>query len=121
MDVAKAVVVYWNDKGHSAQIKYQKLQEWHVPICPACFLITNWARDFDRWEHISMRASGSGCLPDSTIDLAIMEQLDISPFHSVRSLASTIKRSLTTVWTHLRCMGFVIKHLRFVPQKLSPV
>jgi hypothetical protein len=75
----------------------------------------------DRGEDISIGASGNGRLPDSTIDLAITEKLDISPFHSIRSLALTIKRSPTTVWTHLRCMGFVIKHLQFVPHTLSSI
>jgi hypothetical protein len=100
---------------------YQKLQVRPVSICPTYSSITNWARALDRWEDISMRASGSGRLPDSTIDFAMTERLEISPFHLIRSLASTIKRSPTTVWTHLHCMSFVIKHHRFVPQKLSPV
>jgi hypothetical protein len=72
-------------------------------------------------EDISMRASRSGRLPTNTIDLAIAEELDIFPFHSIRSLASTIKRPPTTVWIHLYCMDFAIKHLRFVPHTLSSV
>jgi hypothetical protein len=51
----------------------------------------------DRGEDISIGASGNGRLPDSTIDLAIPEKLDISLFHSIRSLSSTIKRPPTTV------------------------
>jgi hypothetical protein len=85
MDVAKVLVVYWHDKEYSAQTMYQKLQARSVPICPAYSSATNWVRALDRGEDISMRASGSGCLPDSTIDLTITEELDIYLFHSVRS------------------------------------
>jgi hypothetical protein len=85
MDVAKVLIVYWHDKGYSAQTMYQKLQARPVPICPAYSSITNWVGAVDRGEDISMRASRSGRLPDSIIDLAITEELDICLFHSVRS------------------------------------
>jgi hypothetical protein len=121
MDVAKVLVVNWHDKGYSAQTMYQKLQAQHAPICPAYSAITNWVRVLDRREDISMRASRSGRLPDNTIYLAIIKKLDSSPFQSVRLLASAIERSPKTIWTHSHCMGFVIRHLRFVPHTLSSI
>jgi hypothetical protein len=36
-------------------------------------------------KDISKRTSGSGRLPDDTTDIAIAEELDIAPFHSVLS------------------------------------
>jgi hypothetical protein len=68
-----------------------------------------------------MRASWSDYLPHSTIDLVMAEELDISSFRSVPSLASTIRRPPTTARTYLHCLGFVIEHLRFVPHTLSAV
>jgi hypothetical protein len=38
----------------------------------------------------------------------------MSLFYLVRSLASIIKSPPTMIWTHLFCIGFVIKHLQFV-------
>jgi hypothetical protein len=119
--IFKNFVVYWHDKGYSAKIMHQKLQARPVLTCPAYSSITNWIRAIDRREDIAMRQSGSSRLPDDRIDDAITEELEISPFHSVRSLASAIKRPRVRVWCHLHSMSFVIKYLRLVPHMLSPV
>jgi hypothetical protein len=100
---------------------YQKLQARPLLTCPADSSITNWIKALDREEDISMRASGSGRLPDDRINDPIAEELEISPFHSVRSLASAIKRPRETIWCHLHSMRFVVKHLRLVPHTLSLV
>jgi hypothetical protein len=72
-------------------------------------------------EEISMRLSGSALLLDDRNHDPIAEELEISPFHSVHSLASAIKRLRETVWCHLHSIGFVVKHLRLVPHTLSLV
>jgi hypothetical protein len=121
MDLAKVFFIYWHDKGYYAQIIYQKLQTRPLVTCATYFSITNWIRALDRGEDISVRAFGSVRLPDDRIDEAIAQELDISPFHSMRSLASAIKRPPPIVWCHLHSMGFGIKHLRLVPHSLSEV
>jgi hypothetical protein len=121
MDVAKVLVVYWHDKGYSAKTMHQKLQTRPVLTYPAYSSIANWIRALDRGEDISVRFSGSSRLVDDRIHEAIAQELDISPFHSVRSLASAIKRPPPTVWCHLHSMGFGIKHLRLVLFSLSEV
>jgi hypothetical protein len=121
MDIAKILIVYWHDKEYSSQTMYQKLQARHLLICPAYSSITNWIRALDRWKDISMRASGSDRLPADRINDAIAEELEISPFDSLCSFASAIKRPRETVWCHLHSMGFVVKYLRLVPHTLPPV
>jgi hypothetical protein len=121
MDFAKVLVIYWHDKRYSAQTMHQKLQAHSLVTCSAYSSVTNWIRALDSGEDISVRASGSGHLPDDRINEAIAQELDISPFHLVRSLASAIKKPPPTVWCHLHSMGFVIKHLRLVPHSLSEV
>jgi hypothetical protein len=118
IDVAKILIIYWHDKKYSAKTMYQKLQARSVLTFPACSSITDWIRAFDQGEDISMRASGSGRSPDDRIDDDIAEELEISPFHSVHSLASAIKHLRETVRCHLHSMYFVVKHLRLVPHAL---
>jgi hypothetical protein len=77
MDFAKVLVVYWHDKAYSAQTMYQKLQARSLVTCPAYSSVTNWIKALDRGEDISVRASGSGRLPDDRIDEAIAQELDI--------------------------------------------
>jgi hypothetical protein len=78
-------------------VRLRSVQKAHSFKTPSYSSITNSVMALDRREDISIRAVGNGHLPDSTIDLAITEGLDISLFHSVRSLASTIKRLPRTV------------------------
>jgi hypothetical protein len=99
----------------------QKLQAWLRLTRPAYSSITNWIRALDRAEDISMRAWGRGRLPDDGINDAIAEKRKISPFYSVRSLASAIKSPQETVWCHLHSIGFVVKYFRLVAHTLSSV
>jgi hypothetical protein len=98
MGAAKILMVYWHEKGYSAQAMHQQLLEWVSPLYPADSTFTNWIKAIERDGDISTRASGRGGVPDDIIDLAIAGVLKIAPFHSVRSSASIIKRPRTTVW-----------------------
>jgi hypothetical protein len=55
-------------------------------------------------------------IPEETLVINAFEK---SPFHSVRSLASTIKIPPTTVWRHLHARGYVVRNLHIVPHMLS--
>jgi hypothetical protein len=54
------------------------------------------------------------------IDDAILDALDKQPFPSVKELARLTCIPTTTVYRHLtRSVGFVVKHLRWVPHTLT--
>jgi hypothetical protein len=58
--------------------------------------------------------------PPTIIDDAILEGFDKQPFSSVRELAKLTCIQTTTVYRHLtRSLGFVLKHLRWVPHTLT--
>jgi hypothetical protein len=119
MEDAKALVVYWHAKGHPATKMYTKLLARAGEACPAYSTITNWVRALTRGEDIQGHASGGGRLPDERVDALIASAMEESPFHSVRSLASTIKIPSTTVWRHLHSSGYVVRNLHIVPHALS--
>jgi hypothetical protein len=56
---------------------------------------------------------------DGLVDFKILLELTAFPFHSVRTLASSLKISHSTIYDHLRRGNFTIKHLRWVPHTLD--
>jgi hypothetical protein len=58
--------------------------------------------------------------PPDVVDHAILEALDQTPFASVRELAKATCIPHTTVWRRLtESLGFVVKHLHWVPHSLT--
>jgi hypothetical protein len=56
------------------------------------------------------------------VDGAILEALNNKPFSSVRKLAKFPWIPTTTVYQHLTgLLGFVLKHLRYVPQTMTDI
>jgi hypothetical protein len=98
---------------------YTKLLARAGEACSANSTITNWITAITRREDIHGHASGVGRLPNDRVDTLVINALEESPFHSVRSLASTIKISPTTVWRHLHARDHVVRNLRNVPHMLS--
>jgi hypothetical protein len=97
MEDAKALVIYWNENHYSATKMCTKLLARPGEACPANSTSTNWIRTVTRGEDIHGHASGEGQLPDDKVDTLVINVLEESHFHSVRSLASTIKIPPTTV------------------------
>jgi hypothetical protein len=58
--------------------------------------------------------------PTTIIDDAILDALDKQPFSSVKKLAKLTCIPTMTVYRHLRrSLGFVVKHLRWIPLTLT--
>jgi hypothetical protein len=74
-----------------------------------------------RGDDIHGHPSGGGHLPDDRVDTLVINALEESPFHSVRSLASTIKMPPTTVWQYLHAKGCVVRNPHIVLHMLSLV
>jgi hypothetical protein len=87
--------------------------------CLTYSIITNWIRALTRGEDIHGHAAAGGRLPNDRVDTRVTNALEESPFHSVRSSASTIKIPPTTVWRHLHARGYVVRNLHIVPHMLS--
>jgi hypothetical protein len=115
MEDAKVLVIHWHEKDYSAMKMCTKLLARAREACPADSTITNWIRAFTRGEDIHGHASGGERLPDDRVDILIINVLEESPFHSVCSLASTIKIPPTTVWRHLHASGYVVRNRTSFP------
>jgi hypothetical protein len=90
MENTKALVMCWHEKHYPATKIYTKLLA-RPRSMPAYSTVTNWIRALTRGEDIHGHASGGGHLPDDRVDTLVINALEESPFHSVRSLASIIK------------------------------
>jgi hypothetical protein len=117
MEDAKALVIYWHEKHYSATKMHTKLLGRAGEACLATKM--NWTRAFTRGEDIHGHASGGARLSDDRVGTLAIKALGESPFHSVRSLASTIKISPITVWRHLHARGDAVRNLHIVPHMLS--
>jgi hypothetical protein len=91
MEDAKALIIYWHEKHSSATKMYTKLLAHSGESHPGYFTITSWIRTLTRGEGIHNHASKRERLPDGRIDTLVINALEESLFHSVRSLANTIK------------------------------
>jgi hypothetical protein len=98
---------------------YTKLLARAGEACAAYFTFMNWIKAVTRGEDIHGHSSGGGSLPDDRIDALVINALEESPFHPVRSLASSIKIPPTTVWPHLHATGDVVRNLHMVPHMPS--
>jgi hypothetical protein len=72
MKDAKALVVYWHEKGHGTLKIYQKLSARPGRAYPAYSAIlysttADWIRRLHKDEDITRRASGSGCSLDEQV------------------------------------------------------
>jgi hypothetical protein len=119
MEDTKALVIYWHEKQYPATKMYAKLLARGRDGCPVYSTVTSWIRSLARAEDIYEHASGGGRFPDDRVDCLVANALEESPFHTVRSLASAIKISPTTIWRHLHSRGYVVWHLHIVPHTLS--
>jgi hypothetical protein len=119
MEDAKTLVIDWHEEHYSATKMYTKLLIRAGEACPAYSTITNWIRALTGGEDIRGYASGGGRLPDEKVDTMVINALEKSSFHSLCSLASTIKIPPTTVWRHFHARGYVVRSLHIVPRMLS--
>lgn len=118
-DEIKVLVKYWHSKGYEAKKMHEKCLKHFPNVTVGYSTITNWIRRLDSGENIIDRKIGSGRLSDGLVDIKIIEELEITPFHSVRTLNQALKIPTTTIFYHLRNMGYVIKHLKYVPHNLT--
>ena len=112
---ANCLVVYWHSKGHNARTIYEKLVARFHEEASAYLSVTNWLRRLGFGENILEPGSHPGKPSDGLIDFEILTELTAFRFHSVRTLARTLKIPRSTVWDHLQKGRFVVKHLRRVP------
>jgi hypothetical protein len=98
---------------------YTKLLARARESCLGYSAITNWIRSLTRGEDIHGHASGGRLLPDDRVDPLVINALEEARFHSVRSLASTIKIPPTTGWRHLHARDYVVRNMHIVPHMLS--
>lgn len=115
----KHLVVYWHSKNKNATDIHRKLCKYFPYEKISYSTITDWIRKINRGEDIFERKTGSGRISDLQIDQRILNALNEMPFHSIRTLSNQLKIPKTTVFNHMRSMGFIIKHLRFVPHTLN--
>jgi DNA-binding MurR/RpiR family transcriptional regulator len=70
------------------------------------------------WEDILSRKR-SERQSDERIDKMILQALNTLPFHSARTLSTTLKISTTTAWRHLKCIRLIVKDLKIIPHILT--
>jgi hypothetical protein len=119
MEHAKHLVIYWRSKGHKTQTIATKLTTSLGPEAPPYSTVAYWVRMLKLGNNILDVPESPGRPYDVDLDDRIFEALNEFPFHSVRTLASSLKRPRATIHQHLLRAGFELKHLKWVPHTLS--
>jgi hypothetical protein len=111
------ICLYLSRKGFSARAIHKELVQLLGRDAIACSTVTFHLRASCRTAQTEERHSD----PSSDIvDNAILEALDQTPFTFLRELANAICILRTTVWRRLKqSLGFVVKHLHWVPSNLT--
>jgi hypothetical protein len=113
----RAICLYLSRKGFSAHAIHEELVQILGPDAIAYSTVTYHLR-VSRWTA-QTEERHSDPSPD-VVDNSVLEALDQTPFASVRELAKATCIPRTTVWRRLTaCLGFVIKHLHWVPHNLT--
>ena len=115
----KHLVIYWHSKDLNATQILQKCCKNFPDESIHYSTITDWIRKIKRGESILVRKTGSGPSSDEIIDQKIYAELNCYPFHSLRTLSTCLKIPKSTIYDHLKKMGFTVKHLKFVPHVLN--
>jgi histone-lysine N-methyltransferase SETMAR len=115
----RVLVTYWLDKGYNAKTMYAKLLNRMESNIPAYSTVTYWIRELKRGREILEPLFKGGMSHDIFLDPQILAQLELFPFHSIRSLAATLQRPRSTIYDHLVKLGFTTRNLRWVPHALS--
>ena len=113
------LVMYWHTKGYDAKAMHMKLVAYRAEGAPGYSTITKWLRALHRGEDILHRTFAPGPPPLEENEILIRSCLIEKPFSSVRSISSTTAIPRSTVHDTLMRMGYVVKHLKWVPHKLT--
>jgi hypothetical protein len=109
--------LYLSRKGFSAHAIHEELVQILGLDAVAYSTVTSHLRA-SRWTA-QTEERHSDPSPD-IVDNAVLEALDQTPFASVRELAKATCIPRTTVWRRLKAsLGFVVKHLDWVPHSLT--
>jgi hypothetical protein len=119
MEHAKHLVIYWHSKGHTTNVMAAKLNTSLGFEAPPYSTVSYWVQMFKLGHEILEWPQSPGRPDELDLDDRILQALNDYPFHSVRSLASSLKRSASTIHEHLARAGFEMKHVNWIPHTLS--
>jgi hypothetical protein len=116
----RSIVLYLARKGLRSTDIHRDLEKTLGPEAIAYSTVTCYLRT-SRFRVPTEMEEGEGEVsPVCEVDEVILKALADEPFSSVRELARHTCLSRTTVHRHLTCsLGFTVRHLRWVPHRLS--
>jgi hypothetical protein len=115
----KSLVMYWHSKDYDANPIHRKLGTHFGDDSPGYSTVTKWLRRLVCGDNILEPVERKGKKSDGLVDFKILIALTAFPFHSVRTLASSLKIPHSTIYDHLQRGHFTVKHLRWVPHTLD--
>jgi hypothetical protein len=113
----RTICLYFSRKRFSAHAIHKELVQILGPDAIAYSTVICHLRA-SRWTAQTEQRDSD--LPPDVVDNAILESFDQTPFASVHELVKATCIPCTTVWRRLReCLGFIVKHLHWVPHSLT--
>jgi hypothetical protein len=93
----KRLVIYWHSEGYDANAIYRKLVTHFGDGAPRYSTVTKWVRRLVCGDDISERVERKGKESGGLIDFKILIALTAFPFHSIRTLAGSLKIPRSTI------------------------
>jgi hypothetical protein len=115
----KSLVIYWHSKDSDANAIYRKLVTDFGDGTPGYSTVTKSLRRLVCGDGILEPVKRKGKELDGLVDFKILATLTAFPFHSVQTLASSLKIPRSTIYDHLQRGNFPVKHLRRIPHTLD--
>jgi hypothetical protein len=96
----KSLVIYWHSKDYDANAIHRKLVTHFGDDALGYSTVTKWLRRLACGDDILEPAERKGKESDGLVDFKIVIALTAFPFHSVRTLTSSLKIPRSTIYDH---------------------
>jgi hypothetical protein len=114
------IVLYLKAKGMNAREIHSDLAATLGTKVPGYSTVMRWLREaqLDQFSHTAVDFTEEEEVDE--IDEVILQVLEVQPFGSVRDIARLTRLACSTVHWHFTCsLGFLVRHLRWIPHLLT--
>jgi hypothetical protein len=115
----KSLVIYWHFKDCDANAMHRKLVTHLADCAPRYSTVAKWLSRLVCGDDILEPVERKGKESQGIMDFKNLIAPAAFQFHSVRTLASSLKILRSTISDHLQAETFIVNHWKCVPHTLD--
>jgi hypothetical protein len=115
----KSLLVCWAGKSRNAMIISAKMESYFGSSAPSYSWVMKCLQALKRGEDIFEPYGRSDRPQDPLTGLRVLEFFNLTPFASIRQIATATKIPRSTLFDQLKGWGYTVWHLKWVPHHLT--